>query len=230
MNILLSVPGISFEMAQKSEVFAAASDFFGLSSFQQSGITLDVFPKEMSGMFMPGLWGIGIPHWPMDANGTCGIAGPGLPKEELYVPKEIASDMSELCGTYDKWRPYPAQSPSKYALKVARKFATKRGKAFEHIVRFTKWETLFWVEHAPASLAHVDEAAAIALMDRIMAKAFKVARMKPAATIMAFSPYGYSGQDGFSLSNKFEAGTICGWEDIRIFLNGKPAGNEPRRP
>jgi hypothetical protein len=220
MKILISVPGISFEMVQKSRAFTLG-DLVDWGKFEPTQSTLDVFPAEMKGLYVPGLWSVGIPHWPMAENGTNGIAGPGLPKDELYVPDSIKSDMEELCGRYDKWRPYPAESASPYTVKMARKFSTKRGKAFEHIARFMRWETLFWVEHAPASLAHVAQSEALSIMDRLLFKSLGAIRSRGGATFVFFSPYGLGGEAGFSVSNRLENRDICTWQGIRNFLNGK---------
>lgn len=222
MNILIAVPGVSHSMFSGSKFLNGNSELLDPVEFKPTGRTLDVFPQEMKGMFVAGFWGIGIPHWPMAENGTHGVAGPGLPKEELYVPESIAEDMEEVSGKYDKWRPYPAQEPlSQYAEKMARKFSTKRGKFFEHIFRYTLWENIFWVEHAPASLAHVDRDAAMKNVDRILGKAMRVVRRKPAATFVFFSPYGPGEEPGFLVSSRLEPGAIVDWEGIRNYLNGK---------
>lgn len=221
MNILIALPGVSYEMALKSKALAKG-DFVEIGKFEPTLDNLDVFPQEMKGVSPPGFWSIGIPHWPLEQTGTYGVAGPGLPAEELFYPKEIVEDMNELCGAYDKWRPYPAEEPvSQYMRKIARKFSTKRGKVFEHVVRFMQWETLFWVEHAPTSLAHVDEEGSLAIADRLLFKALGPVRSQAGATFVCFSPYGMGGQPGFVVSNRIEVSTICNWEGIRQFLNGK---------
>ena len=104
---------------------------------------------------------------------------------------------------------------------MARKFSTKRGKFFEHIFRYTKWETIFWVEHAPASMAHIDQEAALENSDRILGKALKVIRRKPQTTFVYFSPYGVGSDPGFVVSNRLDPNLINDWNGIRQFLNGK---------
>lgn len=223
MNILIAVPGISYETALQSSVIGSAGDLVDMNKFSPSLNTLDVFPKEMEGLKLLNFWSIGIPHWPMEANQTSGVAGPGVPVEELFFPPSAAPDMVELCGSYDKWRPYPVESApiSKYALKIASRFATKRGKLFEHIVKFCPWETIFWVEHAPASLGHVDQKAALTIADRVLSKALRVARSRPKATFVFFSPYGVGTDPGFVVSNGLEPGRISDWPSMRQYLLGK---------
>ena len=221
MNILISVPGISHAMAASSDSLKTP-ELLEIAPFCPTTRTLDVFPREMKGIQVPGFWGIGIPHWPMEANCTNGVAGPGLPREELFVPESTAADMVEVAGKYDKWRPYPAQRPvSQYARKIARKFSTKRGKFFEHIFKFVKWETIFWVEHAPASLVHLDKKATMEIFERIMKKSLHIARRRPDATFVCFSPYGVGRASGFVVSNRIEASIVNEWEGIRRYLNGK---------
>lgn len=222
MNVLIAVPGLSLATMSKSKFLNGGSELLDIGSFEPTQRTLDVFPDEMKDISPPGFWSVGVPHWPLEENGTSGVAGPGLPQDELFVPESIAEDMEELAGTYDKWRPYPAQEPlSQYALKMARKFATKRGKFFEHIFKFVQWETIFWVEHAPASIAHLDQDSALAVSDRILGKALKIARRKPQATFVYFSPYGVGADPGFVVSNRLEPSSLRDWAGIRQYLNGK---------
>jgi hypothetical protein len=222
MNILIAVPGISYASFIQSRFVNGDSELLDVGKFNPTARTLDVFPQEMKNLFAPGFWSIGIPHWPMEQNGTNGVAGPGLPREELYYPPSIEEDMIELVGKYDKWRPYPAEDPiSQYMNKMARKFATKRCKFFEHIFRYTNWETLFWVEHSPASLAHIDQKAAMEISDRVLGKALRVIRRNPKATFVYFSPYGDGEEPGFVVSNRLEPAKLENWEGIRLYLNGK---------
>lgn len=229
MNILIAVPGVSYSAFLNSKFLSGNSELLEVGEFKPSGTTLDVFPQEMKGMFIPGFWSIGIPHWPMVENGTNGVAGPGLPREELFVPESIADDMQEVAGKYDKWRPYPAQDPlTQYAQKMARKMSTKRGKFFEHIFRYTQWQTIFWVEHAPASLSHLSGEAAMENVDRILGKSLRVVRRRPAASFVIFSPYGVGGDPGFVVSTKIEAAALGDWDGIRQYLNGKLDSNRDR--
>jgi len=222
MNVLIAIPGISHDLALKSRALTETGEFVEIGKFTPTLATLDVFPQEMHNLSVPGFWSIGIPHWPLEATGTHGVAGPGLPKEELFVPEEIKEDMEELCGAYDKWRPYPAEAPlTSYMTKIARKFSTKRGKAFEHIVQYVQWETIFWVEHAPTSLVHLDEEEALGIMDRLLFKAFGPIRSHASATFVCFSPYGLNGEPGFVISNRLEVSKVSNWNCIRKFLNGK---------
>lgn len=221
MRVLIAVPGLSFNTFKASKFLNGGSELLDPVEFAPAGSTLDVFPAEMKGLSPPGFWGIGIPHWPMEQTLTNGVAGPGQPTEELFVPEAIKEDMEELAGSYDKWRPYPATGPiSEYEKKIARKFSTKRGKFFEHIFRYVQWETLFWVEHAPASLAHMDQEAALENSERILGKALRVVRRKPDVTFVYFSPYGMGSDPGFVVSNRLDAARLANWESIRSYLNG----------
>lgn len=222
MNVLIAVPGLSHSKFTTSRFVNGDSELIDVAEFEPTTRTLDVFPQEMKGISPPGFWGIGIPHWPMVKNMTNGVAGPGLPRDELFVPPSIEDDMKELSGNYDKWRPYPALKPvTQYMIKMARKFSTKRGKFFEHIFRYVKWETIFWVEHGPASLAHVDDAAAMDNSDRILGKALRVVRRQPRTTFVYFSPYGVGSEPGFVVSNRLEANRLKDWDGIRQYLNGQ---------
>lgn len=222
MNVLIAVPGVSYSAFVQSRFVNGDSELLDVGKFDPTERTLDVFPKEMKGLMIPGFWSIGIPHWPMEENGTNGVAGPGLPKDELFVPESIEDDMVEVAGKYDKWRPYPAQPPlSQYATKMARKFSTKRGKFFEHIFRYVKWDTIFWVEHGPASLAHLDMDAAMENSDRILGKALRIIRRKPEVTLIYFSPYGVGSEEGFVVSNRLEPSSVKDWDGIRQYLTGK---------
>ncbi len=222
MNVLIAVPGISYASFIKSRFVNGDSEIVDVSEFTPTDRTLDVFPKEMKGISPPGFWGIGIPHWPMVENLTNGVAGPGLPKEELFVPESIEEDMQELAGQYDKWRPYPAIEPlSQYACKMARKMTTKRGKFFEHVLNFTLWETIFWVEHSAASIGHLDQDAAMEISDRIFGKSIKAVRKRPAATFVYFSPYGVGNDPGFVVSNRLDPKLLSNWDGIRQYLNGR---------
>lgn len=222
MNVLIAVPGISLEAARHSKFLNGGSELLDMGPFEPTQRTLDVFPIEMKGICPPSFWGIGIPHWPLEATATNGVAGPGLPAEELFVPEQIQEDMEELAGKYDKWRPYPAEAPiTQYRKKIARKFSTKRGKFFEHIFRYVQWETIFWVEHAPASMAHVDQEAAMENSERILGKALRVTRRRPEATLVYFSPYGDGSSPGFVVSNRLAPDKVGNWKNIRRYLNGK---------
>lgn len=222
MNILISVPGVSYATFINSRFVNGDSELLEVAPFQPTLGTLDVFPQEMKGLVIPGFWGVGIPHWPMEANGTNGVAGPGLPKDELFVPESIREDMVEVAGKYDKWRPYPCEGePTQYQRKMARKLSTKRGKFFEHVFLYTRWQTIFWVEHAPTSMAHVDQQAALELSDRILGKALRIIRRKPGATFVYFSPYGAKKEPGFAVSNRLDSERLADWEGIRDYLLGK---------
>lgn len=229
MNVLIAVPGISLATFQQSKWLNDGSELLEPAPFEVTSRTLDVFPQEMKNLMIPGFWGIGIPHWPLEANQTNGVAGPGLPKDELFVPNIIKADMEELAGSYDKWRPYPAEAPlSQYAIKMARRFSTKRGKFFEHIFRFCPWQTIFWVEHGPTSLATVDQEAAMENSERILGKALRVVRRRPETTFVYFSPYGIGSDPGFVVSNQLESKLLCNWENIRQYLNGQIDSNRDR--
>jgi len=222
INVLIAVPGISYASFIKSRFVNGDSEIIEAAEFSPTDRTLDVFPKEMKDLSPPGFWGIGIPHWPMVETMTNGVAGPGLPREELFVPEQIEEDMNELAGQYDKWRPYPAEAPlSQYACRMARKMTTKRCKFFDHIFNYTQWETIFWVEHAAASIAHLDQEAAMEISDRILGKSLKIVRKRPAATFVYFSPYGAGTDPGFVVSNRLDQKLLSDWNGIRQYLNGR---------
>lgn len=232
MNVLISVPGISYSSFIQSRFVNGDSELIEVGEFEPTERTLDVFPQEMKGKGLeaPGLWTIGVPHWPLGETSTFGVAGPGLPKDELFSPEQIMEDMEELAGSYDKWRPYPAEAPiSNYAKRMARKFTTKRGKFFEHIYTYCPWTTIFWVEHSPASLAHIDQEAAVENSDRVLGKALKVIRRRAGTTFVYFSPYGVGTEPGFVVSNQLDPALLKDWNGIRRFLNGEinDIGNGP---
>lgn len=219
MKIVLAFPGISHASALASKSLPDSEEFLEIPSFKATDSTLEVFRNELANIAFDDLWCIGIPHWPLLDGGFSGVAGPGLPSDELFVPDSIKSDMEELCGNYDKWRPYPAEEPlSGYAIKMARKFSTKRGKAFEHIFKYCPFETILWVEHAAASMAHLDQKAASDVMDRVLSKALPIVRSRPAVDFVCFSPYGADGSDGFVVSNRLEASKLTDWGMMRSYI------------
>lgn len=222
MNILIALPGISFKSAV--EKFSNWPEFLDVCPFEPTIRTLDVFPIEMRGVDAKGFWGINIPHLPLEATMTNGLAGPGHPLDELIYPKELEDELLPLIGSYDKWRPYPVETPmTEYDKKLARRFSVKRCKVFDFIVRWINFETLFYVDHSPTSLSFSDQKEAVDIAELIVGKTTKVLRRKPGATCIIFSPYGSRGEPGFILSNKIDATNIGTWDRIRDYLNGKNA-------
>jgi hypothetical protein len=184
--------------------------------------TLDCFPKELGELRPKNAWGINIPHWPLEDTFVQGVAGPGMPHEELFNPPELKGRFQRLCGTYDKWRPYPAEAPlSSYNVDIAKRFCRKRCRMFQEVASKMDWDLLFYVEHSPASLAHLSEKIAMEIADVVVSKAIAVARSCPGASLVIFSPYGIGSAPGFAVSNAIDGGKLASWEGIRRYINGE---------
>lgn len=221
-RILVAIPALSFKSANESEVIRKLLDLVPpVGKFKPTQQTLDVFPKELSGLRPKKMWGINIPHWPLEETNCKGVAGPGLPGDELFRPPEIGKQLKRLCGEYDKWRPYPATPPiSPYNIKIAKRFAKKRCRMFKEIADTQSWDTLFYVEHSPASLAHLDEDVALEIAENVIEEAVAVSRSWSNAFLVIFSPYGIGKQPGFVVSNIIEGSAITSWDGIRHYING----------
>jgi hypothetical protein len=218
-RLLVSLPAISFDQVEEG----LGTSFLDVSPFTRTYATLDVFHKEIGGTKpRNGTWGLNVPHWPLESNGANGVAGPGLPKGELFVPGRIRRRLEGIAGSYDKWRPYPAEDPlSSYAVRVARKFAQKRSKMLITISEDYPWDLIFYVEHAPASIAHLSSKRAMEVAEIPIRHAISVSKSWPNAMVVIFSPYGVGKKPGFVVSNALEGKDISTWEAVRMFLSGR---------
>lgn len=220
MDIIISLPGISLSAAPKA--IDGLDDFLEIGRFEPSIRNLDAYSFELKDVKQRNLWGVNIPHWPLESTLTNGLAGPGLPLDELVEPKALEEEILPLVGKYDKWRPYPATgADDAYAKKIAKRFSVKRGKVFEFIVRWVNWDTILYVDHSTACLASVDMPSAIEIANAIVIKAMRAVRHRPRSTCVVFSPYGPGKEPGFVVSNKLDVSKIGDWEGIRRFMNGE---------
>jgi hypothetical protein len=225
MRILVAVPAISLAMSAK---IPSLKSFLSIEKFTPTIDTLDVFPHEM-GPPAEGFWTINVPLWPMEATGTRGVAGPGLPHDELFFPKYLSKNFAPLCGKYDKWRPYPAKKPlSTYNVDMAQKFTKKRCKMFEKVVEDMPCDILFYVEQSPASIAHVNKSAAIDAAELVISSTMKVAARHPAYEFVIFSPYGIGSSPGFVVSRRMDAKLLTDWNELRKYLNGDGIEGPPK--
>lgn len=190
------------------------------ADFKSTSKTLDCFKTELNGIHVAKLWGINIPNFSLSDHGASGVAGPGRPQEELFFPEEIGERLSMICGTYDKWRPYPAEVLNPYSVQIAVKFARKRCKLFKHVAENMDWDTLFYVEHSPSSVAHLDKDVARLITEEVIESVMGVAKQWPSVPVVIFSPYGIGEEDGFVVSNLQGDDAIGTWQWIREFLNG----------
>ncbi len=218
MRILVAVPAVSLDMSLK---VSALKSFLSIEQFEPTIDNLDVFPREMKGVAPEGFWTVNVPHLHLEETGTHGVAGPGLPLDELFYPAYLAKNFQPLCGQYDKWRPYPAKKPlSNYNCDMATRFTKKRCKMVNLIVEEMPFETLFYVEHAAASLAHVSKKAAIDAAELVIESVVEIAGRHPAYELVIFSPYGIGSTPGFVVSNRMDAKLLSNWNEIRNYLNG----------
>jgi hypothetical protein len=188
--------------------------------FEPTVRSLDCFKSELGDICPKKLWGINIPHFSLSEHGARGIAGPGKPIDELFCPEELGECLSKVCGTYDKWRPYPAEVLNPYSIQMAVKFARKRGRLFKHVADNMDWDTLFYVEHSPASVAHLDQEVAKVIAEEVIESVMSVAKQWPSVPVVIFSPYGTGTDNGFIVSNLQGEDTVGTWQWIREFLNG----------
>lgn len=227
MRILVSLPAISETMARQSKQLS--DNFLEIRPFKPTARTLDVFHSEMSGVKVKDFLGINVPHWSLEQKGCSGIAGPGLPSGELFFPDSLRDKFMPLVGSYDKWRPYPAENLTNYALKMASKFARKRRKMFEKAARDMSWDMLCYVEHSPASLAHLDQEAAMRIADGIVGATLGISGSMPFVSVVIFSPYGHDGGNGFVVANHLEASRLQEWNKIREFLENANTRHRPKQ-
>lgn len=220
MRILVSTPAISYADIVDNQIIRK---FFveDAVEFEPLNDTLDVFGKELSSVSPQNMFGINVPNFPLEARGVKGVAGPGKPQDELFYPPDLKRKLQSMCGKYDKWRPYPAEEPlSQYAMKMARRFTTKRCKMFEAASTKLSWDLLFYVEHSPASLAHLDKGCAMEIADKVFWQAVRTSCEWPSVPIVIFSPYGVGGVSGFSVSRNVGSAPMNDWGCIRRYVNG----------
>jgi len=211
-KILLSIPSISRSNFPDFDWTPA--------DFEPTDRTLDCYKHELEGIKPKRLWGVNIPHFSLAEHGVCGVAGPGKPAEEVFYPYELEPELALVCGSYDKWRPYPAEVLNHYSIQMAEKFAKKRCKLFKYLAEKKEWETLFYVEHSPSSIAHLDEDVARDVAAGVIDAVMSVHKQWPSVPVVIFSPYGTGDKDGFIVSNLLETEVVGNWQWIREFLNG----------
>jgi len=212
MRILVSIPGISFkDTIDNSSLF---------KNFVQEPIPFSPSTHNLDSFSCLGeniplkLFGINIPHLILTGN-AIGVAGPGYPKDELFVPPSLKEKLISVCGVYDKWRPYPAQAVTNYTFSMAHKFAKKRGKIFSFASNNASWEVLFYVEHAPSSLIHLDRKAALTIAETTIHHAVQAIIDWPGVSVVLFSPYGYQCEDGFICSNCIDCHGLDNWNKLK---------------
>jgi hypothetical protein len=113
---------------------------------------------------------------------------------------------------------------------MAHRFAKKRCKMFEAIAEDMPFQTLFYVEHSPASLAHVSKKAAVECAEMVIESVTAVAARNPAYELVIFSPYGVGSKPGFVVSNRMEASLLSNWTELRNYLNGSRIEGPPETP
>jgi hypothetical protein len=216
-NILAVVPGVSYGMIKRSKVFNSEDDVQLIEPFKVNPpynleVSLDImFDTEDT-------WVINLPYTPLEANGLNGIAGPGK-GPELFVPAALKKELK--LGTYDKYRPYPAEEFNEYTRKMALKFTKKRIKAFEKIAKNKPWRRLIYFEHSAASVAHLNEEVAIQIVEKIFTSIKKLEHELPSSNFIMMSPYGHDSSEGFVTSNRITPSRIRSWEQIRSYLRGR---------
>jgi hypothetical protein len=217
MKIMVAVPAISYPAAEGIDCLNKFGDIY---EFEPMGRNLDVFHDEMP-VDIPGFFGINVPHWSFKEKGGLGLAGPGDTADEMFYPPSLEDDLGPLAGQYDKWRPYPAGGPiSNYSKGMAGRYSRKRCRMFVHVAHKMKWDVLFYVEHAPSSLAHLDEGVAASLAKYVIQKAISVYLSMPFSEMVVFSPYGTKDGSGFVCSNILEPKELCKWSGIRKWIGG----------
>lgn len=219
-KILVAAPAISFSNASKLEIMKEG-EWLTFNRFAPTERNLSCFKSEIK-EFPQNSWLVNVPGIPLVESGLKGVAGPGLPKDELFVPEAISERLSSIVGQYDKWRPYPAEKPlTPYAIEMALKFTKKRCKLLREIHDSQVWEFLFYVEHATASLAHLSEPEALVIFKHVVEAAIDASKAWSSCPIVVFSPYGAKSKPGFIASN-IELGTKekATWDIIRSYVNG----------
>lgn len=220
MHILVCVPGVSYTAFQKSKLLV---DPLVSGPFEPTGRNLEVFQTELADIQVPYMWGVNIPHWPMEAHGTKGVAGPGRPQDELFYPPSMAEPFGRIAGNYDKWRPYPAHTLSKYSVQMAKRLAKKRCRMFDYVVTREEGHCLLYVEHSPASVAHLSAKTGLSIADVVFERVLRTGRRRPSWPMLIFSPYGVGKRPGFFVSNGVgkiatEGIETANWDVVRAFI------------
>jgi hypothetical protein len=229
LRILVALPSISFSSAKNDGVIAGHFD--DVVRFKFAGDTLDVFANELRDIAPSNLLCINVPHWPLGSKRSMGVAGPGSGNDELFVPATMKSILAPVAKTYDKWRPYPANGPlSNYVTKMARRFAKKRCRMLQRAVSKVSCKAVFYVEHSPMSIAHLDEEQSVMVSNDVVEASVAVWRDIPGADLVIFSPYGVGERDGFVVSNRLDPNNLSEWEGIRKYLKGDTDADIGRGP
>lgn len=220
-KILVSVPAISFKNASTLQQMID-KQWLTFNRFTPETRNLSSFSSELTEFPKNSVF-VNVPGVPLEKNGLRGVAGPGLPKEELFVPEALAPRLEHVAGQYDKWRPYPAEKPlTPYAIQMANRITKKRCKLLKELYDKQAWEFIFYVEHSTASLAHLDELEAILVCETVVEAALKASRTWSSCPLVIFSPYGPKNQSGFLASNiLFESQENSNWDTIRSYINGR---------
>ena len=215
MSILVSVPSISFEMSKKMHSEDGYAIFV---PFVHNGPqSLDAY-RELDRVVGPEVYCINVPNVCLSSKSAKGISGPSA-LTELFVPPLLEQELD--LGKYDRWRPYPAESLTPYAEKMARKMANKRIKGFKKIAKTKPWKSLIYVEHSAASICHLSKDLAMGLAARVYGAVQDVSCELPTTSYVLFSPYGPDGQPGFVTTNRVDPSKVNGWEGIRSWLLGR---------
>jgi hypothetical protein len=215
MSILVSVPSISFEMSKKMHSDDGYAIF--LPFVHEGPKSLDAF-SELDQVIGPGIYCVNVPNVCLSEKSAKGISGPSS-TEELFVPPSLEEEL-EL-GTYDQWRPYPAESLNSYSESMARKMTRKRIKGFAKIAKTKPWKSLIYVEHSAASVCHLSEELASGLAARVYGAVQGLSCELPTSNYVFFSPYGPGGQPGFVTTNRVDPSKVCGWDGIRSYVLGR---------
>jgi len=215
MSILVSIPSISYEMSKQMHSEDGIAIFV---PFVHDGPkSLDAY-MELDEVIGPGTYGVNIPNVCLSSKGAKGIAGPSSTKE-LFVPPSLEKDLD--LGTYDQWRPYPAEILTAYSESMARKMTRKRIKGFSKIAKTKPWKSLIYVEHSAASICHLSRELAMGLASRVYGAVQDLSCELPTTSYVLFSPYGPDGQPGFVTTNRVDPSKVNGWDGIRSYVLGR---------
>lgn len=193
-------------------------EFFVLRPFCPPGPrSLDCF-KELEPAIGEGTFCVNVPNVCIAKCNARGISGPSS-GSELFIPARLEGELS--LGSYDRWRPYPADNLTTYVVKMARKMTNKRLRAFKKIASEKPWYSLVYVDHSAASLCHLDRKEAAGLARRVFDVLEQVSCELPSMSYVFFSPYGLAEEPGFVLTNMSDESKFEKWEDIRRFLGAR---------
>jgi hypothetical protein len=92
---------------------------------------------------------------------------------------------------------------------------------FSEIAGTKDGEVLFYVEHSPASIAHLSMPVAIELANLVLKHAVVASGKQPSEPFAVFSPYGADGAPGFFASNGGGDTDLGDWSGIRRFMAGQ---------